>query len=192
MMAPLPLWDHGEVLWQWCTVVGAALAAALCDMRNRRIPNLLTGPVLAGGLCFATCVGGPAGFAESIGGCIVASLPFVLLFIWAGGGAGDAKIMGAIGAWVGLIGGAVVVVCVALAGGLLALLWAWRGHKLRSALANVRRIVAGAVFTLRSPASWRGLSAAAPGPQAPDGMPYGLAILLGTCLASGVVWLARM
>jgi prepilin peptidase CpaA len=84
-------------------------------MRIRRIPNLLTAPFFVGGLCFAACLGGFAGLEESIGGCVLTAAPYLILFLWAGGGAGDAKMMGAIGAWVGLAGGAIVLLCVALA-----------------------------------------------------------------------------
>ena len=44
------------------------------------------------------------------------ALPFVVLFVLASGGAGDAKMMGAIGTWLGVKGGAIALIAVLLAG----------------------------------------------------------------------------
>ena len=44
-----------------------------------------------------------------------------MLFVFAGGGAGDAKMMGALGAWLGLANGVVALVAVALSGAVIGL-----------------------------------------------------------------------
>jgi Flp pilus assembly protein protease CpaA len=179
-------------MWQWSVVTAAALLAAICDLRSRRIPNLLTGPLFAGGVCLAACVGGVGGVVDSLAGCILASLPYVILFIWAGGGAGDAKMMGAIGAWVGLKGGTIVLVCVALAGAIVAVIWAWRGGRMRRLAADLYAIVARAVCAAGGVAGWRNSSLrVATQPYPADAMPYGLAILMGMLTASAVVWFCR-
>ena len=82
---------------QWGIVIGASLIAAITDLHRRRIPNALTVPLLLFGLIKSTCLAGGSGLLESAGACFLLALPFVLLFIFAGGGAGDAKLMGAIG-----------------------------------------------------------------------------------------------
>ena len=89
-------------IFQWGVVIGASLFAVVSDIRQRRIPNALTFPLLAVGLIWAACFGGLAGLLEALGACALLALPYVLLFIFVGGGAGDAKLMGAIGAWLGL------------------------------------------------------------------------------------------
>ena len=91
------LWDHNMLPLQWGVVIGTALAAAVCDLRTRRVPNLLTGPIVLAGLAWGIWVGGWAGLADSVAGCLLLAIPYVLLFVFAGGGAGDAKLMGAIG-----------------------------------------------------------------------------------------------
>ena len=84
---------------QWAVAAGAALTAAVIDVRQRRIPNALTLPLLVMGLLYALMYKGLGGAAESMIACVAVALPYVLLFAFAGGGAGDAKMMGAIGAW---------------------------------------------------------------------------------------------
>jgi prepilin signal peptidase PulO-like enzyme (type II secretory pathway) len=147
--------------------------------------------LFAGGVFFAASVGGVAGVADSIGGCILAALPYVILFISAGGGAGDAKMMGAIGAWVGLKGGAVALVCVAVAGALVALIWAWRDGKLRRLGISLISIIGRCIPTTSGVVGWRLPARGAAQPQPADTMPYGLAILIGTMAASACVWFAH-
>lgn len=101
---------------QWGAVIGASLAAAVWDLRQRRIPNALTLPLLGGGLIYSAWVGGLSGAAGSAGACLLAALPFVILFVYAGGGAGDAKLMGAIGAWLGISQTVVVLLAVVIIG----------------------------------------------------------------------------
>jgi len=49
---------------------------------------------------------------------LLLGIPYFLLFAFAGGGAGDAKIMAALGAWVGWHNGIAVVVGVSIGGGI--------------------------------------------------------------------------
>jgi prepilin peptidase CpaA len=70
-------------------MVAFTFAAAVWDLRERRIPNALTLPVFAAGWVFqAVCHGWP-GLADG-------ALGFV-----AGGGGGDVKLMGALSVWLG-------------------------------------------------------------------------------------------
>ena len=94
--------DEKTTVIQWGIVIGASLVAAVFDARRNRIPNVLTIPLLLLGVTSSIFFGGLSGLAQSVGACILLALPFVLLFIFANGGAGDAKLMGAIGAWIGL------------------------------------------------------------------------------------------
>lgn len=85
------------------------LAAALIDLRFKRLPNFVTVPAFAGGILFhlvngaigAGLPGAGMGLAYSLGGFAVGfGLLFVMWLIGSGGG-GDAKYMGALGAWLG-------------------------------------------------------------------------------------------
>lgn len=182
------LWDHA--LWpaQWLVVLVVALIAAVTDTRSRRIPNILTLPAFVGGLCWAAAVGGLAGMADSLAGAVLAMTPFVLLFVFAGGGAGDAKLMAAIGAWVGVIGGVFAVATVMVAGGVLSVICILARGSFRDVWANFLWIM----DSMRSALLRRGESRGEyvlPSVESLHTMPYGLAILLGTFIASGGAWL---
>jgi prepilin peptidase CpaA len=106
---------------QWAGAFALAGAACWFDVRTRRIPNRLTVPAAALGLIAATAAHGGAGIVSSAAGLFVGLLLFFPLFALRGLGAGDVKLLGALGAWLG----ASVVLGVAfyttLAGGVLAL-----------------------------------------------------------------------
>jgi len=184
----MPLWDHSLAQVQWGAVIGASLAAAVCDVRTRRIPNVLTGAVLGLGLAWAFWVGGLSGMAESIGGCIAVGGPFVVLWIFGGGGAGDAKLMGALGAWLGLANGLVALLAVLFWGAFLGVLLSLiRGRFLRL-LGNLRDLAVFWVFEI-----WRGaVFSRQSRPPAIQGlpMPYGVSILCGvlTAAAGVTIW----
>ena len=187
MLIDGPLREHPWPLMQWSVVLAAALLAALNDLRSRRIPNLLTLPLFACGVAQAVWAAGSSGLADSLLGCVVAGLPYVVLFLYAGGGAGDAKLMGALGAWLGLSQSLVLLLCVNVAGIGFGLLYARRHGRLREVLASI-----SGVFwtTTASVLGGGGFSQALrpTSPSSPDSalkMPYGVAIFLGTLLATG-------
>ena len=88
--------DEKSFVIQWGVIISASLVAASCDMRSRRIPNTLTFPLFLCGLVWALVHGGLSGLGEAFGACFILALPYILLFVFANGGAGDAKLMGAI------------------------------------------------------------------------------------------------
>jgi Flp pilus assembly protein protease CpaA len=156
--------DERMAVFQWGVVIGASLVAAGGDLRERRIPNALTVPLLVVGLLWATWIGGLSGLAEAVAAVILLAAPYVLLFVFAGGGAGDAKLMGAIGAWLGLTQGVVVLLCVAVTGMILAVV---------KAIAQKRPI------SYRTDSEQSGVL----------DLPYGIAISAGVCTAGAIVWL---
>lgn len=122
-MFTLTLANADTQLLEWGVVIGASLAAAVTDLRSRRIPNALTMPVLLGGLTAAVAVGGGVGLADACAGAVLLALPYLLLYRYAGGGGGDAKLMAAVGAWLGVLPGVVVLVAVSGMGIVLAGMW---------------------------------------------------------------------
>jgi len=118
------LWHEQLGAAQWAVICLAALIGAVTDLRSRSIPNWLTIPVWFAGLAFALVQFGTMGLMDAILGSVVVALPYVLLFLFAEGGAGDAKMMGALGAWLGVINGLITLACVAMAGVFVAIAFA--------------------------------------------------------------------
>jgi prepilin peptidase CpaA len=111
--------------------------ACVTDIRSTRIPNVLTFGAAGAGLLFQTFAPGGAGFASALAGWLVGAAIFFIPFALRGIGAGDIKLMAALGTWIGpaaifwtgLYAGAV--------GAVLALAVALSRGYLRTALSNV-------------------------------------------------------
>lgn len=123
-------------------VAAASGAAALIDLRTGRIPNPLTASVAAAGLGLAAL--GLTG--QSIGGALGgAAVGFVLLlpgFILGGTGAGDVKLLAALGTWLGPVGALMAFLYTAIAGGLLATAHAMKRRRLTATLGRTARLMA--------------------------------------------------
>ena len=76
-------------------------AAAVTDLRQRRIPNYLTVPAALLGLLFHSFAPGGWGFLTSLAGFAVGFGLLLLPWIVGGGGMGDVKLLAALGAWFG-------------------------------------------------------------------------------------------
>ena len=190
----VPFWHAQALVVQWGVVIGASLAAAVWDIRTRRIPNALTGPLFLSGMAWHVYFAGMTGALDSVLGCFVAALPFLVLFLYAGGGAGDAKMMGAVGAWLGLAQGVVALVAVVCAGALIGLGYAVVKKSFRRVLGHVMVIAMTWIGNLRA-GKWRGgESTARPLPREAEltEMPYALSILSGICIAAigAMLWQA--
>lgn len=93
----------------WVYVVLAALlgASAVTDLRSGQIYNVVTYPAIALGLIGHTFFGGIMGRGECMGlsgalaGFAMGFFPLLLAWLAGGGSAGDAKLMGAVGALTG-------------------------------------------------------------------------------------------
>ena len=118
-------------------VVVLSLAACVFDVRTGRIPNLLTFAAAGLGLAFHLTVHGAAGAGSSLAGLGIGGVLFFPLFALGGLGAGDVKLMAALGAWLGPAGAAWTALYAALAGGVMAVVVALAGGYLRTAFANV-------------------------------------------------------
>jgi len=182
--------DETMTVFQWGVVIGASLVAAGSDLRKRRIPNALTFPLFVVGLIWAAWFGGLAGLAEAAGACALLALPYVLLFLFFGGGAGDAKLMGAIGAWLGLRQGLTVFACVAIAGGILAIAKAIAQKRLKFVLTSVFVSFYGLILYLITHRTMKLADEQTDIKQSGElDVPYGVAIFAGVCAGGGIVWL---
>jgi len=115
--------DVDFTLMKWVVVIGACVFAAITDLQSRRIPNMLTIPMFLSGVLASFAFNGWWGIVESILAAALLMTPYLLLFLFAGGGAGDAKLMGGVGAWLGLVSGMAALVAISIAGVVMALWW---------------------------------------------------------------------
>ena len=185
-----PLSAHGYMHFQWGVVIAVSLVAAATDWHSRRIPNVLTVPVLVAGLAWALFVAGGAGLLEALAGVVLMGFPFVLLFVYAGGGAGDAKLMGALGAWLGVSQGLLALVAVLAAGVVFGLAMAAGKRQLRGTLSRLWEGI-HSLFVMVSFRLVPKPGTGTPPPVQPGQvtMPYGIPICAGVCLAAARIFL---
>ena len=163
--------------------------AAATDLSSRRIPNWLTLPLFAAGLAQGTLGGGLEGLLESFGSACLLALPFLVLFVFAGGGAGDAKLMGAVGSWLGFRGGLLALGAVCAAGIVCAFGFAIARRHLPTLLSNLRGLAKGLSFVVITRGRFRNAEALIPSPEKMQPFPYGVAIFLGVSTAAIGVFL---
>lgn len=89
-----------------------AFVAAVVDLRQFRVPNALTFPLAILGLTFHATVNGLGGLQYSLGGIVIGLVALFLFYVMGVMGAGDVKLLAAIGAWIGAAN-VVYVFCVA-------------------------------------------------------------------------------
>jgi len=166
--------------------VALALIAGWIDWRSRRIPNWLTVPGFLIGVSVNMLAGGWSGLKTSLLGAglgLLVLLPFVFLRSL---GAGDWKLAGALGAFVGwkalfdLLMGSVLVA------GVMALGLVIYKRRFKETLRNIGRLLAS-MLSLRMP----GAEVSLDNPQSLK-VPYGVALGLTTLLFGiGKMWGTR-
>jgi prepilin peptidase CpaA len=77
------------------------VACCVADARTRRIPNVLSASAMLAGLGLNAADHGMSGLGLSVGGLLAAGAVLLPAFAVGGIGAGDVKMMGAIGALIG-------------------------------------------------------------------------------------------
>jgi len=118
-------------------VVGVALVAVAWDVATRRIPNALTLGAAFAALVVHACLGGWSGAGMAAAGWAAGVALFFPVFALGGMGAGDVKLLGALGAWLGPVAAVWVALYSGVAGGLIGLLVAAFSGYLAQAFANV-------------------------------------------------------
>ena len=137
--------DFASLHVPWILAVILTLVAGFGDLRTRRIPNRLTVPALLIGLGVNALLGGWHGFLMSLEGAglgLGLLLPMVLL---RGLGAGDWKLMGALGAMVGpseTLTILFVSICMAAGWGVVEMI---RQRRVKATLWNLWELVHGFV-----------------------------------------------
>ena len=107
------------LLIQALAVMAFTAAAMGCDLRTRRIPNLLNVASLALAIACHAGWDGWNGVLFSLSGFATGFGILFVLWLIGGGGGGDVKLMGAVGGWLGpqltmiafLASGVIAVIC---------------------------------------------------------------------------------
>jgi prepilin peptidase CpaA len=116
--------------------LGIGALACATDLRSARIPNGLTFGAMVAGVLFHAVAPGGAG-AGALLGLLAGLAVFFPFFALRAMGAGDVKLLAALGTWVGWQAVIYVALYGALAGGVLAIIVSlWHGYLVR-ALKNV-------------------------------------------------------
>ncbi len=146
--------------------LAASIVAVYTDTRHGLITNRLTFPTMALGLVLHAVVGGWTGLGTAALGCAAGLGLLIIPFLLGGLGAGDVKLMAALGAVVGPAAVFSTFIYSAFLGGLIALVILVRKHGWSGLL--------GTVLT-----GWRGLISPEMQTTRITGFPYAAAIFAG-------------
>jgi prepilin peptidase CpaA len=165
-------------------VIVLILAAIACwyDLRTRNIPNPLTFGGAALALIYSLLTHGAAGLLTSLGGWLTGVALFFPFFMLGGMGAGDVKLVGCLGAWLGPEAALWVALYSMIAGGAMALALALATGYLGEALLNVFMLLGHWRKAGLKPHPSLTLAGSSRGPR----LPYALPIAAGALAA---IWL---
>ena len=113
-----PAHDSYLILFASCILI----AAAICDLRYRKIPNVYTFPTMIIALVYFGATRGLSGLLFSAGGMALGMGILLILYLMGGMGAGDVKLMGTAGAVLGPLGVLYAFVFTAFIGGIYSVL----------------------------------------------------------------------
>ncbi len=122
-------------------IVAVTMAAAVVDLRTRRVPNWLTFGTAALGIAMATAHLNGVGVAGAFEGLLVGLLLMLPGHVIGKTGAGDVKLLAALGTLLGPRSIAMAFLYSAIAGGGLAVLVAMRRRRLRETLEGTATLV---------------------------------------------------
>lgn len=118
-------------------------AAAVIDLRTRRIPNILTATLAAVGLGLAAAGFGRVGLGASMLGCLLGLAFMMPGHIFGRTGAGDVKLLAAAGALLGPTDTIYAFLYTAIAGGALALVVAVARRRFSQTIASTSALMSG-------------------------------------------------
>ena len=122
------------------TASACALVASVFDVRSRRIPNFLTMPAFVFGLLLHLILGGWKQMLLAFAAGLICGVIFLVFYIAGGMGAGDVKLIMAVGCIAGFSHIAYLLALTAISGGAMALILALSRGKLKETLFNVGAI----------------------------------------------------
>jgi prepilin peptidase CpaA len=127
----------------WLFTIGVTLLAGWVDFRTRKIPNWLTVPAFFAGLALRTTLGGWPGLKASLEGTGLALILLLPLVLMRALGAGDWKLMGAVGAFLGPVLFLFVLLGSIFVSGLMAIVEMMRTRRVKETFHNLFVLVQG-------------------------------------------------
>jgi prepilin peptidase CpaA len=124
------------------TATASACLASVYDLRECRIPNWLTAPVLLTGLVAHAISGHWKGLSESAAAALLAGIIFLCFYLAGGMGAGDVKLMAASAAVVGLPHLGTLLIATGICGSLFAICVSVLRGVFRQSVANTCAVLA--------------------------------------------------
>jgi prepilin peptidase CpaA len=135
----------GEVIWV-CVLMLTFIAAAM-DWRTRKIPNWITVPSIVAGITLRTVLDGWPGVKASLEGVGLALALLLPLVLMRALGAGDWKLMGAVGAFVGPVLFVFIFFGSIFVSGLMSAVQTIKTRRVKETLRNIVELVRGfAIF----------------------------------------------
>jgi prepilin peptidase CpaA len=114
-----------------------ALAGSVFDVKSRRVPNFITGPAFLAGLLLHLAHGGWRELLSSLAAGLICGFVFLVFYLAGGMGAGDVKLITAVGCIAGLPHVMYILVLTAISGGVMAIGLALARGRLRETIMNV-------------------------------------------------------
>lgn len=128
-------------------LVGVLVISGVYDLRYRRIPNFLTFPTMLLAILLHSLDGGLAGAQKGVSGLALGMATLLPIYLLHGMGAGDVKLMGAVGATLGPMRTFYAFLFTGIIGGVYALILL-AIHKRESILFAKRFILMGKTILL--------------------------------------------
>ena len=160
---------------QLAMAITGVTIASIFDLKIRKIPNWLTFSLVFSGLLLNSYYGGMKGFEQSFLGLALGIFCLFLPFTLGGVGAGDVKLLGAIGSLVGPVLVFKIVLVSAIFGGLFSLFFIIGKKRVKEVFIEIRNKITFFMLTKRVlPEKLKGSQRLS--------IPYACAIALGTVL----------
>lgn len=119
-----------------------AILGSIFDVKSRRVPNFITGPAVLFGLLLHLSLGGWRQLLTSAAAGLICGAVFLVFYLAGGMGAGDVKLITAVGCIAGLSNIGYVLVLTAISGGVMAVGLATLRGKLKETFFNVGALAA--------------------------------------------------
>jgi prepilin peptidase CpaA len=159
----------------YTVLIAVLVTAAVTDLRSSQIPNWLTVPAMVCGIVLNSVLDEEGRLIASLEGLVVGIALFLFFYMTGGMGAGDVKLMAAVGSFLGPIGVLYAGVMTMLIGGIYAAMTMVAHYGIRDSLIRF--------LTLLTTRSFPQLLSGVPGPHSHYHLRYAVVIGLGTILS---------